>query len=180
MTSRALRPSADCPSPDYLHTLFYIDADGELRHRERPITRKDAKRWNTRNANKIAGCLDKGYRRVGITLPGESKSRLYAVHQIVWAMAHGEWAESHLDHLNGDRDRNILSNLRLANFTQNNANRRTPKVNTSGVKGVSLERGKWCARIARKRLGSFDNREDAAAAYNRAAQRRYGEFARAA
>jgi hypothetical protein len=38
MTSRHLRPGSDCPPPDYLHTLFYIDADGELRHRERPVT----------------------------------------------------------------------------------------------------------------------------------------------
>jgi hypothetical protein len=164
--------------------LFYIDTDGELRHRERPVTLMTStnKRWNKRFANQIAGCLDKGYRRVEIRLPGESKGRLYAVHQVVWAMEHGAWADCHLDHRDGNGIHNSPSNLRRANFTQNNADRRAPTVNTSGANGVTLDKrnGKWCARIGRQRLGSFEKFEDAVTAYNRGAERWYGEFARAA
>jgi HNH endonuclease/AP2 domain len=170
-----LRPTAECPPPDYLHT--------ELRHRERPITRKDAKRWNKRFANKGAGCVDNGYRRVEIRLPGERKGRLYNLHQVVWAMVHGEWADRHIDHKDGNRSNNAPSNLRLATYEQNNANRRVMKSSTSGVKGVELDKrsGKWCARITSngksQRLGSYDKLEDAARAYNRAAKRLFGEFA---
>ena len=48
MTGPRLRPATECPSPDYLHTLFYIDADGGLRHRERPVTliTPTNERWN--------------------------------------------------------------------------------------------------------------------------------------
>jgi hypothetical protein len=181
MTGRRLRPATECPSPDYLHTLFYIDADGGLRHRERPVTliTPTNKRWNKCFVNKIAGCLDDGYRRAEIRLPGESKGRLYHVHQVVWAMTRGEWADRHIDHKDGNRSNNAPSNPRLATFEQNNANRRAMESSTSGVKGVELDKrnGKWCARIKCNGKSGYAELEDAAAAYNRAAERLFGEFA---
>jgi hypothetical protein len=57
------------PSPERLHQLLYFDSDGELRWRERlPPT---SKRWNTRYANKLAGCLrPDGYRVIRLNGKG--------------------------------------------------------------------------------------------------------------
>jgi hypothetical protein len=75
------------------------------------------------------------------------------------------------------------SNLRLANRTQQQQNRRKQKNNTSGYKGVSWSKGsrKWTARIRVDGkylyLGLFATAELAYAAYCAAARKYFGEFA---
>lgn len=90
-----------------------------------------------------------------------------------------------VDHVNGDPFDNRRANLRLANDSLNAANRRLlTAVNTSGFRGVVFHRllGKWQAGIkCRGRsiyLGVFASPEDAARAYDAAARRLFGEFAR--
>ncbi len=87
-----------------------------------------------------------------------------------------------IDHVNGNRLDNRRSNLRFATREQNARNRKTPSNNKSGYKGVRLERRKWRARIQfdgkQISLGNFETPEEAAYAYNEAAKRYYGEFAR--
>lgn len=93
------------------------------------------------------------------------------------------------DHVLGDhRDMNGLnnkrSNLRDATYTQNNANRRLQKNNTSGYRGVFWDkhRLRWLARIRyekkRHHLGYFVLKSDAITAYNRAAERFFGAYFR--
>lgn len=88
-----------------------------------------------------------------------------------------------IDHINGNGLDNRLENLRLASHSENQRNSKLRKDNTSGYKGVVWnKRDKvWFAllRIGKKRLnlGSFDNKIDAAKAYNEAAIKYYGEFA---
>lgn len=92
------------------------------------------------------------------------------------------------DHVNGDTLDNRRDNLRVANHSQNGANRGKTRKNTSGYKGVywNKKSGKWKAQIgyringARKvkGLGYFDDLTEAAKAYDRAAVEMHGEFAR--
>ncbi len=85
----------------------------------------------------------------------------------------------HIDHINGDRGDNRISNLRVVTSTENNRNKAINKNNTSGVTGVtwSKSRRKWIAQIhigkIGKALGGFDRVEDAIAA-RKNAETRYG------
>ena len=89
-----------------------------------------------------------------------------------------------IDHINGNRLDNRISNLRMATDAQNASNRKIPVNNSSGFKGVHFQKNNknWVARIGigkkRKHLGAFKTKEDAAKAYNAAAKEKYGEFAK--
>jgi len=89
-----------------------------------------------------------------------------------------------VDHRNGDSLDNRRENLRLATQAENMQNRRKRKNTTSRYIGVwfAKEKGKWESRIRQDGkkiyLGSFDNEADAAKAYDEAAKRCRGEFAR--
>lgn len=87
------------------------------------------------------------------------------------------------DHINGNGLDNRRCNLRPATHQQNAGNRRIPSNNTSGYKGVYRTRstGKWFARIVvndeNVHLGTFDDKVDAALAYDVAAREAFGEYA---
>lgn len=87
------------------------------------------------------------------------------------------------DHINGDKLDNQRHNLRPATRSQNVANTFVEKQNKSGYKGVSWKKTnkKWCAQIrvdnVVKHIGLFDNKKDAAKAYNKAAKKYFKEFA---
>ena len=87
-----------------------------------------------------------------------------------------------VDHWNHDGLDNQLSNLRPATKSQNQSNRGPTKNNTSGYKGVDWHEGRWRAsiQVAQKRthLGHFDDKHDAARAYNEAVVKFHKEFAR--
>ena len=85
-----------------------------------------------------------------------------------------------IDHRNCDGLDNRRKNLRLATPAQNNYNLKTPRHNTSGLKGASWQKRdrKWRALIQSKWLGCFQTKEEAAAAYDKAACELFGEFAR--
>lgn len=89
-----------------------------------------------------------------------------------------------VDHRNGDGLDNRRENLRYATTSQNGGNRRIGANNTSGYRGVDYRkrRLRWRARIAfegeRIELGHFGSPEEAARAYDLAARRLFGEFAR--
>jgi hypothetical protein len=89
-----------------------------------------------------------------------------------------------VDHKNCDSLDNRKSNLRLATRAENNCNRRKIKNTTSRFIGVNFYKptSNWDCRITyqgkRIRLGKFDNEIDAAMAYDAAAKKYHGEFAR--
>ena len=88
------------------------------------------------------------------------------------------------DHINGNKLDNRRSKLRPATDLQNRRNQYKYKNNTSGYKGVYWLKTnkKWMAQIKitgrAKYLGSFVNKKEAAKAYNKAAKKHFGKFAR--
>lgn len=95
--------------------------------------------------------------------------------------------EECVDHINGDSTDCRRSNLRISSYRDNSRNMKTPSSNTSGYKGVSYDA--WSKRRKRFRasirlngistsLGYFNNAEEAATAYNKAAVLHFGEYAR--
>jgi hypothetical protein len=134
--------------------------------------------WNGRFAGKRACKPDahKGYLRVCIF------GIEYPAHRVIWAMETGAWPTETIDHANGDKAHNRFANLREATVSENNRNR--ANYGKSKFRGVSWRSRQSCWISAIKTdgrvtfLGSFDNEEDAARAYDRAAVIQHGEFAR--
>jgi hypothetical protein len=128
-----------------------------------------------------AGRLDKA---TGYILIGIDRHQYYA-HRLAWLSVNGEFPNGMLDHRDTCGSNNAIGNLRVADGTQNGANKATMRTNKSGLKGVSWHSGgqKWQASIKQGGrsvgLGLFDNVHDAHDAYKKAASERFGEFARA-
>lgn len=88
-----------------------------------------------------------------------------------------------VDHINGDKLDCRRSNLRICDWSESNANRRGRKDSKSPYKGITqTPNRKWLAQIMKEkkffRIGLFDNPEDAARAYDAAAVRLHGVFAK--
>lgn len=89
-----------------------------------------------------------------------------------------------VDHKDYDGLNNQKYNLRNCSHSQNNMNRSLRSTNTSGYKGVCWDylRNRWSARITInykcRFIGYFVSKEDAACAYNEAAIKYHGDFAK--
>lgn len=104
----------------------------------------------------------------------------FKVHQIVWLICTGQLAYTPLDHINGNRLDNRITNLRAATDEQNGSNRRRE----GAVPGVHLQRGgrgvRYEASIGHKgqkiALGGYATKEEAEAAYIAASRKLRGDF----
>ncbi len=134
---------------------------------------KRFRRWNWQRHSKgyVSRCQSNG--RAGT-------SQTFYLHREILGAPKGV----QIDHINGNRLDNRRSNLRFANQFLNNGNMKMQeRPKSAPFKGVSLRKdtGKWAAYIkhaGRKiTLGCFATPEEAAVAYNAAAQAQWGEFA---
>lgn len=89
-----------------------------------------------------------------------------------------------VDHIDGNGLNNQKNNLRICSPLQNMRNQKVRKNNSSGYRGVhwSIKHNKWIARIGsnymRIHLGCFDDKREAAEAFNNASKKYHGEFGR--
>ncbi len=112
----------------------------------------------------------------------DGKKTVMKMHRLIASLQ--GWEAPEVDHENGDGLDNRGRNLRPATHAQNQRNVGLRSDNQSGHKGVYFhkESGRWRAHInqdrKRKHLGYFDSAEDAAKAYDRAAEKLFGTFAK--
>lgn len=91
--------------------------------------------------------------------------------------------EKFRDHINRNRLDNRRNNLRFVTAQQNAWNRNPNKNNPTGYKGVSIEQGKYFRAHIREGgkkiwIGYFPTAEAAAKAYDKAAKKIHGKYAR--
>jgi hypothetical protein len=106
----------------------------------------------------------------------------YRVHRMIWILHYGSIPKDYIiDHINQIKIDNRIENLRLVTNSENQMNRSKQKNNKSGYKGVYLDRGRYRSLIQyhgnRIHIGYYDNKEDAARAYDNKAKELHGEFA---
>jgi len=160
------RAVKDLPSQDFLcSALDYNPKTGALLWRYRE---DQARAWNNRHANKPAftALTAEGYRH------GRLLYTAYYAHRVIWKMVYGT-EPLQVDHINGDRADNRISNLRSVTHQQNGKNQKKRAKSKSGILGVKQFRnGKWIATIgvngSSKHLGYFADLNDAVAARKKA------------
>ncbi len=168
---------------DFLKECFSYNAfSGQILWNERPKSHfsNDTywRMWNTSHAWKIAGSpMTNGYLMVQIR-HGGIKTGILA-HRIAWAITHGHWPDW-LDHANGNRQDNRITNLRKATSAQNAWNTlRNGGKHPAGVAMPKRSR-KFIARITVNgtctHIGSFDTAYEAHAAYVKARNEIHKEF----
>lgn len=125
---------------------------------------------------KIAGTVHKrsGYR--WITFRG----RCIMASRLAWLLHYGVWPSLFIDHIDGDKLNNRISNLREATRTQNNRNAAVRRDNKLGVRGICFD--KQCpltpyrVAVGNEWIGHFKTLEEAKAARDGAVQSKYGAF----
>lgn len=163
------RSKASTPTFD-VRELFDYHEDGYL------IWRRN--QGYNKTKGRRAGVLEyHGYSRVRVY------KKSYAEHRLIWMWHYGTVPSMDLDHIDRNRSNNRIENLRLASRARNNQNSTKRKNTSSRWKGVSWAKHvrKWHAYLntenGRLQLGYFDKEVDAAAAYDRAAEEHFGDYA---
>lgn len=114
----------------------------------------------------LAGKIVGSYRRISVN------KKTICMHRAVWLFFYGYQPDKHIDHINGIRDDNRISNLREASNAENAQNLKSSHKDALskylGVSWVKKAR-KWRAQICidgkNKSLGYFDNEIEAYESY---------------
>lgn len=136
------------PTPEELRNLLDYDPETGV------LTWRAGKRGK-------AGYADDGYRSVKV------RGRACREHRVAWAIAHGQWPQHTIDHINGIKCDNRLSNLRDVPNSENQKNRPKQANNMSGCTGVYWHKPsqKWRAKVKIdgwwKWIGDFQHKFDA-------------------
>lgn len=107
-------------------------------------------------------------------------------HRLAWFYVNSAWPAELIDHIDGDKRNNRISNLRLASPSQNYGNGRSYG-NGKFARGVSFDKRNtaascWIAKAKDHnswvRIGSFPTEELAAAAYEKYCLDKWGNYLR--
>jgi hypothetical protein len=148
-----------------LHEMFEYRNDGNLIHR---YTVQGGKRLGD-----VAGSPhNAGYLQICIA------RKKHLVHRLIWMYHYGEMP-TQIDHINGQRSDNRIENLRECSYSENHGNKQISRNNTSGYKGVFLDKrdGFWFVYVANEYKGRYRTIQEAADAYDAFAKEHFGEFA---
>ena len=148
-----------------LHEMFEYRNDGNLIHR---YTVQGGKRLGD-----VAGSPhNAGYRQICIA------RKKHLVHRLIWMYHYGEMP-TQIDHINGQRSDNRIENLRECSYSENHGNKQMNRNNTSGYKGVFLDKrdGFWFVYVASEYRGRYRTIQEAADVYDTFAKEHFGEFA---
>jgi hypothetical protein len=134
------------------------------------FTWKRLRRQGRARVGDAAGAVNgAGYRQIGFALYGAKQC-----HRLAWLHVYGRWPVGEIDHINGDKLDNRISNLRDVSRKQNQQNQRLPpRNNQSGFLGVCKDaRQGFKATLMNNKqsiyLGSFKTPEEAYEAYLKA------------
>lgn len=141
---------------DIREHLTYDPETGEFFHSIRKLGTKLGSRAGRVNAQ--------GY--IDITINRQT----YKAHRLAWFFVHGEWPKELIDHKNGIRTDNRITNLRDVSQSVNMQNRKKAQANSlSGFLGVRPHKKKWQAVITINGksvpLGTYDTPEEAQQVY---------------
>lgn len=132
--------------------------------------------------NGLVGTVAGGVQLDGIRIGIKNKG--YFAHRLAWLYVTGEWPKFEIDHKDTDQYNNCWNNLRDATSSQNQCNHKVHANNKCGVKGICFiqRTQKWMASIGKDKkvydLGQFSTAEEARQAYQNAAKKLHGAFAR--
>ena len=123
---------------------------------------------------------------IACTMPIEGRRKNVILSRFILGMHGINLLNKIVDHKNGNFLDNQKKNLRICDAKGNARNKAISRNNLSGFKGISFKRRcksrPWEASIKadykRIYLGTFSTKEEAAKAYDSAALRYFGEFAR--
>ena len=160
------------PEYSFLTECFDVDEEmGELFWKERPqhhfSTVAAMRTFNSRNAHKSVGTVNKcGYKTVRFTYKGSTRN--YLVHRLIFKIAKFDPCNNIIDHIDGDRSNNSISNLQIITSSQNVGKMR---LNSRGsLMGTCMrDNGKWRSYITvngkREYLGDYATQQKAHEVY---------------
>lgn len=127
--------------------------------------------WNEKYVGKKLG-TNNGTGYLKFRFSHNKKSYNILNHTAIFCIVKGKYPELMLDHIDGNRKNNLISNLREANYYKNNLNRGAIQNKSSIHKGVyyNIRENKWHTqyRLNYKQyhIGYFKDEIEAAMAYN--------------
>lgn len=159
-------PDCEAKAAQIVRELFDHSAEsGDLLWKAKPT-----KYTNVRLGDRFGTVKPTGY------VAGNIFGKSYQAHRVIWLHVTGCWPRGEIDHVNGDRSDNRLSNIRDVDRAMNSQNRRAESRHSkAGLLGVVSVGGRFIAQIKRDgvthRLGSFGTAQAAHGAYVAAKRR---------
>lgn len=108
----------------------------------------------------------------------------FQLHRLAWFYHYESHPSGCIDHIDGNKQNNRIENLRIADKSQNGANRGPQKNNKSGFKGVYWDNRsqRWVACVKKNKktifVKYFKSKLEAAQAYDAEHVAAYGDYAK--